>query len=149
MVNHANVSVSFRAIIMAAAPGEVLPLYPEPTHCFSPRAIQLTVMVDDKKVRAFSSKHRKESLHKIQHFLFTLHRESGFPSFILSLLRRESECPNFIIFYFIYSLNRTSLGYLRLLFERSPCAIPCRICPKSGTALPMLRYPTEIGRAHV
>lgn len=35
---------------MAAAPGEVLPLYPEPTHCFSPRAIQLTVMVDDKKV---------------------------------------------------------------------------------------------------
>lgn len=34
---------------MAAAPGEVLPLYPEPTHCFSPRAIQLTVMVDDKK----------------------------------------------------------------------------------------------------
>ena len=40
----------FRAIIMAAAPGEVLPLYPEPTHCFSPRAIQLTVMVDDKKV---------------------------------------------------------------------------------------------------
>ncbi|XP_067015919.1 DNA (cytosine-5)-methyltransferase 1-like [Acropora muricata] len=38
-----------RAIIMAAAPGEVLPLYPEPTHCFSPRAIQLTVMVDDKK----------------------------------------------------------------------------------------------------
>jgi len=37
---------------MAAAPGEVLPLYPEPTHCFSPRAIQLTVMVDDKKVES-------------------------------------------------------------------------------------------------
>ena len=39
---------------MAAAPGEVLPLYPEPTHCFSPRAIQLTVMVDDRKVSIYS-----------------------------------------------------------------------------------------------
>lgn len=39
---------------MAAAPGEVLPLYPEPTHCFSPRAIQLTVMVDDRKVYIYS-----------------------------------------------------------------------------------------------
>jgi len=37
---------------MAAAPGEVLPLYPEPTHCFSPRAIQLTVMVDDTKFQS-------------------------------------------------------------------------------------------------
>nr|AKR53930.1 DNA (cytosine-5) methyltransferase 1 [Latrunculia apicalis] len=39
-----------RAIILAAAPGEKLPYFPEPTHCFSPRAVQLTVMVDDKKV---------------------------------------------------------------------------------------------------
>ena len=39
-----------RAIILAAAPGEVLPFYPEPTHCFSPRAVQLTVVIDDKKV---------------------------------------------------------------------------------------------------
>eukprot|EP00731_Ephydatia_muelleri_P024749 Em0016g1020a len=38
-----------RAIIIAAAPGERLPLYPEPTHVFSPRAVQLTVVVDDKK----------------------------------------------------------------------------------------------------
>ena len=78
MVNHANVSVSFRAIIMAAAPGEVLPLYPEPTHCFSPRAIQLTVMVDDKKVRAFSPKHRKESFRK-----FNI-------SFLLSIVKADS-----------------------------------------------------------
>lgn len=42
-----------RAIILAAAPGEVLPFYPEPTHCFSPRAVQLTVVVDDKKVNVF------------------------------------------------------------------------------------------------
>ncbi len=40
-----------RAIILAAAPGEVLPWYPEPTHCFSPRGVQLTVMVDDRKVQ--------------------------------------------------------------------------------------------------
>ncbi|KAJ9600521.1 hypothetical protein L9F63_026341, partial [Diploptera punctata] len=38
-----------RAIILAAAPGEVLPTFPEPTHVFSPKACQLSVMVDDKK----------------------------------------------------------------------------------------------------
>ncbi|KAH7979028.1 hypothetical protein HPB49_007864 [Dermacentor silvarum] len=38
-----------RAIILAAAPGEKLPLYPEPQHVFAPRACQLTVMVDDRK----------------------------------------------------------------------------------------------------
>jgi len=36
---------------MAAAPGEKLPQYPEPTHCFSPRAVQLAVVVDERKVR--------------------------------------------------------------------------------------------------
>lgn len=44
----------YRAIILAAAPGEKLPYYPEPTHCFSPRGVQLTVVVDDKKVRALT-----------------------------------------------------------------------------------------------
>ncbi len=39
-----------RAIILAAAPGEVLPCYPEPTHCFSPRGVQLTVVIDERKV---------------------------------------------------------------------------------------------------
>ncbi|KAL1124037.1 hypothetical protein AAG570_001807 [Ranatra chinensis] len=38
-----------RAIILAAAPGEVLPNYPEPTHVFNPRATQLTITVDDKR----------------------------------------------------------------------------------------------------
>ena len=42
---------SSRAIILAAAPGEKLPLYPEPTHTFSPKGMALTVMIDDKKVR--------------------------------------------------------------------------------------------------
>ena len=42
--------ILYRAIIIAAAPGEKLPYYPEPTHCFSPRGVQLTVVVDDKKV---------------------------------------------------------------------------------------------------
>lgn len=41
----------FRLIILAAAPGEVLPKYPEPTHVFSKRACQLSVIVDNKKVR--------------------------------------------------------------------------------------------------
>lgn len=40
-----------RAIILAAAPGETLPWYPEPTHCFSPRGVQLTVMIGDRKVQ--------------------------------------------------------------------------------------------------
>ena len=39
-----------RAIVLAAAPGEKLPSFPDPTHVFSPRACQLTVVVDDKKV---------------------------------------------------------------------------------------------------
>jgi site-specific DNA-cytosine methylase len=39
-----------RAIIMAAAPGQKLPMFPEPTHCFARRACQLTVVVDDTKV---------------------------------------------------------------------------------------------------
>ncbi|CAN7984788.1 unnamed protein product [Ixodes hexagonus] len=38
-----------RAIILAAAPGEKLPLYPEPEHVFAPRACQLSVVVDDRK----------------------------------------------------------------------------------------------------
>lgn len=40
----------YRAIVLAAAPGEKLPNFPEPTHCFSPRAVQLTVVIDDDKV---------------------------------------------------------------------------------------------------
>ena len=40
----------FRAIILAAAPGEKLPVFPEPLHTFAPRAMQTSVMVDDKKV---------------------------------------------------------------------------------------------------
>ena len=39
-----------RAIIIAAATGGKLPLYPETTNVFSPRAVQLSVAVDDKKV---------------------------------------------------------------------------------------------------
>ncbi|XP_028404799.1 DNA (cytosine-5)-methyltransferase 1-like isoform X2 [Dendronephthya gigantea] len=38
-----------RAIILAAAPGQKLPMYPDPTHCFARRACQLTVVVDDTK----------------------------------------------------------------------------------------------------
>ena len=38
-----------RAIILAAAPGEKLPLYPEPLHVFAPRACSLNVVVDDRK----------------------------------------------------------------------------------------------------
>ena len=42
----------FRAIILAAAPGEVLPRFPEPTHCFSSRAGSLSVVIDDRKVHS-------------------------------------------------------------------------------------------------
>ncbi|XP_030050731.1 DNA (cytosine-5)-methyltransferase 1-like [Microcaecilia unicolor] len=37
-----------RANILAAAPGEKLPMFPEPLHVFAPRACQLSVVVDDK-----------------------------------------------------------------------------------------------------
>ena len=36
-----------RAIILAAAPGEKLPLFPEPLHVFSPKACSLSVQIDD------------------------------------------------------------------------------------------------------
>jgi DNA (cytosine-5)-methyltransferase 1 len=39
-----------RAIILAAAPGEILPNFPEPTHAFNLKACQLAVVVDNKKV---------------------------------------------------------------------------------------------------
>ncbi|XP_078046849.1 DNA methyltransferase 1a isoform X2 [Augochlora pura] len=38
-----------RMIILAAAPGQTLPNYPEPTHVFSKRACQLSVLVNNKK----------------------------------------------------------------------------------------------------
>ncbi|XP_017756525.1 PREDICTED: DNA (cytosine-5)-methyltransferase PliMCI-like [Eufriesea mexicana] len=38
-----------RMIILAAAPGQILPKYPEPIHVFSKRACQLSVLVDNKK----------------------------------------------------------------------------------------------------
>ena len=41
----------FRAIVLAAAPGEILPQFPEPTHCFSSRAGSLSVVIDDRKVQ--------------------------------------------------------------------------------------------------
>lgn len=40
-----------RLIIMAAAPGEQLPLYPEPMHVFNRRGSSLTVQVGEKKFR--------------------------------------------------------------------------------------------------
>ncbi|XP_025419403.1 DNA (cytosine-5)-methyltransferase 1-like [Sipha flava] len=40
-----------RLIIIAAAPGEELPLYPEPIHVFSKRSSSLNIQVDDKKFK--------------------------------------------------------------------------------------------------
>lgn len=42
--------LDYRAIIMAAAPGEKLPFYPEPMHVFAPKALQLSVVINDIKV---------------------------------------------------------------------------------------------------
>jgi len=41
-----------RAIILAAAPGEILPRYPEPRHVFSSHACQLSVSIDNKRYQA-------------------------------------------------------------------------------------------------
>ena len=41
--------VVYRAIILAAAPGEKLPRYPEPLHVFSRKGMSLTVTADDIK----------------------------------------------------------------------------------------------------
>ncbi|XP_076633551.1 DNA methyltransferase 1a [Colletes latitarsis] len=38
-----------RMILLAAAPGQLLPKYPEPTHVFSKRVCQLSVLVDNRK----------------------------------------------------------------------------------------------------
>ena len=39
---------SFRAIILAAAPGEKLPSFPEPLYAFA--AMQTSVVIDNRKV---------------------------------------------------------------------------------------------------
>uniref|UniRef100_A0A2K5SBK4 DNA (cytosine-5)-methyltransferase 1 n=1 Tax=Cebus imitator TaxID=2715852 RepID=A0A2K5SBK4_CEBIM len=39
-----------RTIILAAAPGEKLPLFPEPLHVFAPQACPLSVVVGDKEI---------------------------------------------------------------------------------------------------
>ena len=41
-----------RAIILAATPGEKLPLFPEPRHVFAPRACSLSVMIGEKKIES-------------------------------------------------------------------------------------------------
>lgn len=80
----------FRAIIMAAAPGEVLPLYPEPTHCFSPRAIQLTVMVDDKKVVWFCRTCQGLIRNKVKICIGGLYFWLLFPQFQSNITRLSS-----------------------------------------------------------
>lgn len=45
------VFATVRAIILAAAPGEKLPAYPEPLHTFAPRAMSLSVVIDNRKVK--------------------------------------------------------------------------------------------------
>ncbi|KAK2110523.1 DNA (cytosine-5)-methyltransferase 1 [Saguinus oedipus] len=49
MGHQCTFSVLQAGIILAAAPGEKLPLFPEPLHAFAPRACQLSMVVDDKK----------------------------------------------------------------------------------------------------
>ena len=55
----------YRAIILAAAPGEKLPFYPEPQHVFAPRAMQLSVQVDERKVLNISYKQKMLYFHWI------------------------------------------------------------------------------------
>lgn len=45
------VNLFFRVIILAAAPGEILPVFPEPTHTFILNATHLAVNIDQKRVR--------------------------------------------------------------------------------------------------
>ncbi|KAL0106555.1 hypothetical protein PUN28_016331 [Cardiocondyla obscurior] len=47
-----------RMILLAAAPGEILPKYPEPTHVFSKRCCSSSVMIDNKQYKTnFIQKH--------------------------------------------------------------------------------------------
>jgi len=41
-----------RAILIAAAPGEILPSYPEPQHVFAAKGLSLSVTIDNKKYQA-------------------------------------------------------------------------------------------------
>lgn len=52
---HYNLSNFFRMIILAAAPGEILPKYPEPMHVFNKRCCSVHVVVDNKRVVFFIS----------------------------------------------------------------------------------------------
>lgn len=46
-----------RAILIAAAPGEILPKYPECQHVFAPKGLALSVTIDDKKYQAVKRLH--------------------------------------------------------------------------------------------
>ena len=48
------------------------------------------------------------------------------------------------LFVCFFSSNRTSLGYLRLLTEPSPCATRCRTCRRSGMVLQTTKYRTVV-----
>jgi DNA (cytosine-5)-methyltransferase 1 len=45
-----------RMILMAAAPGEILPMYPEPTHTFCPKALSLSVTIDQRRYESCISR---------------------------------------------------------------------------------------------
>lgn len=63
--------------MIAAAPGEVLPRYPEPQHVFSSKGLSLSVMIDEKKVsspplRVFVKSRREWKSMGPENFMFSL-----------------------------------------------------------------------------
>lgn len=107
-----------RAIILAAAPGEKLPLYPEPLHVFAPRACSLNVVVDEKKYVSNVTRYGDDSP---------------------LLLPRCCELTA--------NLSCTSTEATVGSTEPSPSETPCPICRRFATAPQRWRSPTTASRS--
>lgn len=110
-----------RAIILAAAPGEKLPLYPEPLHVFAPRACSLNVVVDDKK------------------FVSNVTRYSDVSPVLLPRCCSRWELTA--------NLSCMSTEATAGSTEPSPSETPCPICRRFATARLRWRSPTTASRS--
>lgn len=73
-------------IILAAAPEQTLPNYPEPTHVFSKRACQLSVLVDTKKVNNSCLYYVRISIYT-EHMFITFRYITSIIKYIFSIVQ--------------------------------------------------------------
>ena len=143
---------------MAAAPGETLPLFPEPTHIFSPRACQLTVVIDDRKVplvgRSSNTTSSSVCLSVFQ-YVSNITRLSAASLRTITVRDSMSDLPDIM-----NGANKREISYNgepRCHFQRlvsHPPYLPCLLPPppplffpsSSFSSLPVSYFSCEAGR---